>query len=209
MYLNESAEEVYKSDIDVLDLYKGEKLDQIYINGRSDDNMGSSCSLFIPVNTELFAYAYRDKKGRYRIGMCSGLVYFNYGPYINTERIEKEETILEILKGYNVSTPKNIRFDTNGELYDELEQFKGLTLEKEFALFNITFNSKAKVKKIVLLSGFKTRLDRKLARILKKLEWRGFTNSKLGPVPEGTQLLFGIYYFEAQENNPSFLSEYF
>ena len=91
-YKNVSSEELYKADILISELFKGESLKSIYVAGRSDGNMGSSCSIFIPENTELIIYARKDKDGKYRIGMCSGLLYINK----SNPKIQKRE--LEILK---------------------------------------------------------------------------------------------------------------
>ena len=208
VYSNEGDEEIYKSDIEILEKFKGKNLSSVYVNGRSDNKIGSSCAIFIPENTELIAYAYQDKNGRYRMGMCSGLVYYNNRPYINTNKIANEEAILSTLKKHPVEISKHIRLDTDGQIYHSLKQFKGLNLSRDFALFKLTFTSEAKVKNIELLSGFDTELDKKLIHILKSIEWRGFKNHKQGNVPEGTRFLYGIYYYKQEGDNPSFLSQF-
>ena len=76
-YKNESSKELYRADIVISELFKGEKQTSIYVAGRSDGNMGSSCAIFIPENTELIIYARKNEDGKYSVGICSGLLYLN------------------------------------------------------------------------------------------------------------------------------------
>lgn len=78
IYPNQKNEKGYKADIKINDLYKGKKLKSIYIYGRSDNRIGSSCDIYIPVNTKLIAYAEKNSDGNFGIGMCSGIMYLDY-----------------------------------------------------------------------------------------------------------------------------------
>lgn len=77
IYPNQKNEQGYRVDIKINELFKGERLKSIYVYGRSDNGIGTSCDIYIPVNTKLVAYARKNKGGNFGIGMCSGLLYLN------------------------------------------------------------------------------------------------------------------------------------
>lgn len=209
VYENDGEEELYKSDIQILNLYKGDRLNSIYIAGRSDKRMGSSCSIFIPEGTELIAYGYKNKEGKTTIGMCSGLSYTKNHHYRNADKIQKEKEMLSVLRNENIELSNRIHFDTNGMLNAELEKFKGIELDKEFAIFKIDFSSDLKVKEVNVISGFRKDLDKKLVEILKSIQWRSFENGVRNKVPENTSILFEIHYYPNEKGNSSFLSRHF
>ena len=208
VYMNDGSEEVYKSDIEILELYKGNRINSIYVAGRSDNLMGSSCSIYIPENTELIIYAGRAKDGKYFIGACSGHLYTKNYYYINQEKIKREEAILTTFKTKNINISNKGFFDTNGSIGDELEKFKGIRLDKSFAIYEITFSSKLAVKRIREISGFGTSIDKELIKILKRVEWRSFENGLENKVPNNTKILYGIYYYGPEKDNQSFLSQH-
>lgn len=209
VYKNAGEKELYKSDIEILNLYKGDSISSIYVAGRSDGKMGSSCAIFIPEGTKLIAYGYKDKEGKYIIGMCSGLTYFNNHYYVDKNRIRKERKMMAVLEKNDIELNHKISFDTNGSLYDKLDQFDGIDLDKNFALFEITFSSDLKVKQIEILSGFKKSLNKKLMDILKSSEWRSFKNGNRYTVPKDTKMLFEIHYYPGEKGSKSFLSPHF
>ena len=208
-YPNQGNKELYKSDIQILNLFKGDSLNSIYVVGRSDENMGSSCDIYIPEETQLLAYAYKNEDGKYLIEMCSGLTYTKNHYYINDEKVIKEKEMLSVLKKENKKLINRIRFDNNGYLNEQLNQFRGVELNKEFSLFEIKFSSDLKVKQVKVISGFEKDLDKKLVDILKSIEWRSFNNGVKNKIPENTKMLFEIHYYPGEKGNSSFLSRNF
>jgi hypothetical protein len=204
VYPNKKNESGYKADIKIDKLFKGEKLKSIYISGRSDRTLGSSCDIFIPENTKLIVYATKNKEGNYGIGMCSGYVY------LNSKNIHYEKRELEILK--KLKSKKKNKYSESiyrekGTLFNSLEQFKGIKLDKSFALFEIIFDSENRIQKINLISGFGNSIDKKLTEILRNTEWRKIQNVRDVENNMNNRFLFCIYYYEAERGNQSFLSQ--
>lgn len=204
-YKNESSKELYKADIIINQLFKGEKLKSIYVAGRSDGGMGSSCSIFIPENTELIIYARKNKDGKYSIGICSGLLYLNN---LNIKRQKRELNILKMFKSKKIEFTDKITYREKAKLYKELEQFKGIELEKDYGVYEITFESDLTIRNVTEISGFGNPIDQKLIEIIKKTEWSSFDKATKDKVPDNSKLLIGIYYYKREKENPSFLSEW-
>lgn len=205
-YKNESSRELYKADIIISELFKGEKLKSIYVAGRSDGGMGSSCAIFIRENTELIIYARKNKDGKYSIGMCSGLLYLNNR---NIKRQQRELNILKMFKSKNIEFTDKINYREKAKLHKELEQFKGIELEKNYGIYEITFESNLTIKNVTEISGFGNPIDLKLIEIIKKTEWSSFDKGLKDKVPENSKLLIGIYYYKKEKGNLSFLSQYY
>ena len=203
-YKNENSRELYRADIIISELFKGEKLKSIYVAGRSDRAMGSSCAIFIPENTELIIYARKNKDGKYSIGMCSGLLYLNNR---NIKRQQRELNILKMFKSKNIEFIDKINYQEKAKLDKELKQFKGVELEKEYGIYEITFNSELTIKNVTKISGFGNPIDLKLIEIIKKTEWSSFDKGIKNKVPDNSKLLIGIYYYG--KGNSSFLSQYY
>ena len=121
IYSNQKNEQGYKADIKINELFKGERLKSIYIDGRSDNGIGSSCDIYIPVNTRLVAYARKNKDENFEIGMCSGLLYLNK---TNQKRQKRELEILKTLKENKVNRTDKITYLEKSKLRKNLEQFK-------------------------------------------------------------------------------------
>lgn len=207
IYKNKGSKELYKVDIQIRDLYKGEKLKSIYVAGRSDGRMGSSCAIFIPENIELIAYARKNKNGEYIIGMCSGLLYLN-NRYPTQKNRELE--ILEMFQAKDIDFTNKIDYQEKATLSKKLEEFKGIKLDKNYGIYEITFSSNLEIKEIKEISGFNNNsLDEKLIDIIKTTKWTSFNNGIRNKVLENSIMLIGIYYYESEKNNPSFLSQFY
>ena len=139
IYPNQKNEEGYKADIKINELYKGEKLKSIYVYGRSDNRIGGSCDIHIPVNTKLIAYARKNRNGNYSIGKCSGIMYLDYSAIYRKKTLKnkkelkrqiRETEILKTLKEKEIFYTNKIYFREKAKLHKALEQFKGLNLIK-------------------------------------------------------------------------------
>ncbi|WP_111708725.1 hypothetical protein [Lutibacter citreus] len=214
IYPNKENELGYKADIKINELYKGNVLKSIYIYGRSDNGFGTSCDIFIPVKTKLIAYARKNKDGNYGIGMCSGIMYLNYSQFFKKKtlkgkrELEKENRELEILntlKSKNIQYVNKIRYQEKSNLYKDLENFKGVKLNKRFGLYEINFSNNFNIKSISTVSGFENEIDNKLISILSKTKWTSYESGKEIIIPHETKLLIGIYYYG--NGNQSFLTQ--
>ncbi len=208
IYPNEKNSSIYKADIKIDELFKGENLKSIYVWGRSNKyEIGTSCDIFIPVNTKLVAYAHKNKEGVYGVGMCSGLLY------LNKNRIEYQKNELTILNTFksnkiNFTDKTNYREITNSSI--ELEKYKGIQLEKSYGIFEITFASDLSIKKVEKISGFDNPIDDELIELLRSTKWA--IRDRIGEkneVKDSRKLLIGFYYYEAGKDYKSFISPYY
>ena len=208
IYPNEKNSNFYRADIKINELYKGEILKSIYVYGRSNRyEIGTSCDIFIPVNTKFVAYADKNDLGFYSVGMCSGLLY------LNKNRIKYQENELAILntfksKKINFTDKTNYQEISNSNI--ELEKYKGIQLDKSYGIYEITFSSDLAIKKVEEISGFGNPIDDELIEILSRTKWS--IRNRLGiknEVEDDTKFLFGYYYYEAEKGNKSFISIYY
>ena len=216
IYPNKINEKGYKADIKINDLFKGDRLKSIYVYGRSDNGIGGSCDIYIPINTKLIAYARVNKEGHYGVGMCSGLMYIDYSNLYRKktlkstrelERQKREIDILNTFKEKEIVFTSKIIYREKATLYKNLEQFKGLNLDKNYAIYEVSFSSDLKLKTIKEISGFGNSIDKKLIEILEKTEWSSYDNGIKDKVPDNSKLLIGIYFYGKEKGNPSFLSQ--
>ena len=218
IYPNKKGEYVYKADIKINELYKGEKLKSIYVAGVSDGGFGTSCSIFIPENTKLIAYSQKGADGNFSLGMCSGLMYLDYSNMYRkktrktTKELEKQQrelNILSVFKKNNIDFTDKIIYQEETTLSEKLEQFKGIDLEKKFGIYQITFSSDLSIKKVETINGFNDDLDDILKGIIKTSKWNSFDEGIQNKVPENSKLLIGIYYYNSDKDYPSFISQFY
>lgn len=205
-YDNEGSRDIYKAEILISEIFKGKKVKSIYVAGRSDGLLGNSCSIFIPENTELIIYASKNSDGNYSVGMCSGLLYMNAR---NLKRQKKELNILRKLKSKKIDLTNKIYFQEKASLSKKLKKFKGIKLDKRYSIYEITFDSNLNIKNVKEISGFGNPIDEKLLKILYTTEWKSFDKGIKNKVPDNTKILFGFYYYEAERDSQSFISQYY
>jgi hypothetical protein len=204
VYPNESDEEIYEAEIQINELIKGPKISSIFVMGRSDGKMGSSCSIFTPEHTEYIFFGKKDVQGRIVFGACSGTR--------ETERIKKYSPYLfelfDILKNQqeDYSGKPDPGFYLN--FHESLEQFKGKPLSEKFALYEVNFKEDLTVEKVKIIKGFGKEVDQVLIQGLSQSGWMILYNRKQFSVPKGSKKLVGIFYYESDEENPSFLSPF-
>ncbi|MGZ0017538.1 hypothetical protein [Yeosuana sp. AK3] len=133
IYPNQRNEGGYRANIKINELFKGERLKSIYVYGRSDNGIGTSCDIYIPVNTKLIAYARKNKEGNFAIGMCSGIFYLNE----YNKRQKREFEILRTFKSNNIKFTDKISYREKSTLHEDLKEFKGIELDKSFGIYEI------------------------------------------------------------------------
>ena len=202
----EKGEKGYRADIKINELFKGEVLKSIYVYGQSDNGIGTSCDIFIPENTKLIAYARKNSDGNYGIGMCSGLFFLDK---TNPKRQNRELKILRVFKSNNIDFTDKITYREKSKLRENLEQYKGIELDKDFGIYEITFESDLRIKSVTEISGFGNPIDQKLIEIIKQTVWSSNNEGINDKVPENSKLLIGIYFYPEEKGNPSFLSKYY
>lgn len=206
IYPNTETESGYRADMRINELYKGEKLSSIYIYGRSDGGLGTSCDIFIPAGARLIVYAQKNEESNYGTGMCSGNLHLNNS---NKQRQKREREILETLKQKQINNTSSIPYRETGNLYNELKKYNGVELEKFFAIYEVTFAPDLTIKDVKEISGFNNPIDNQLLQIIKNSEWSSYYDGKKNEVPDNSKLLLGIFYYPAEGNDNSFLSHYY
>ncbi|MBE9464226.1 hypothetical protein ACFP1I_06470 [Dyadobacter subterraneus] len=207
VYKNKSEEELYKADILIYDLYKGMKVKSLYVQGRSDGKRGSSCAILISENTDLIIYAKDTYQGTYTIGYCPGLVYLNQDKRRLAAEI-RELAMLNILKTRKVKYSGDIAYQTEIKNFsNELEKFRGASLNKNFALYELIYTSDIKIKSVNVISGFNEKVDLNLKEIIEKSVWKANNrNIALNTIQENSRFLIGFYYYPAEDAYQSFIS---
>lgn len=218
IYLNEKDEHWYKADIEVNELFKGENLESILVYGRSDGGFGSSCDIFIPSGAKLIAFSKKNQNGEVYIDMCSGFLYLDYNFQLRNptkkskKQIERQETeieILQLLRKKNISYTSDIPYQPDIHFSKRLEQFKGVSLDKRYALFEIIFAQDLSVKEIIEISGFDHPIDEELKELFKNTMWTKRRIDEDKTLQNGSRFLIGIYYYKQEKDESSFLSHFY
>jgi len=213
VYPNEGDKELYKADIVVLDLFKGENLTSIYIAGRSDGKKGSSCSIFIPENTEMIIYASETDDEKFSFNFCSGYLILNQKSKYWEDKQKQELEMLQVLKAKHINYTNKIWFGKKMGFSEELKRFSGIQLNKSYAIFELTFGADLIIKSVKQISGFGNDFDNELVKILEKSSWvssdvKSQYDIIRNTVPEGSKVLVGFYFYNAEKEYKSFVGEY-
>ncbi|CAM1355080.1 hypothetical protein [Tenacibaculum ascidiaceicola] len=203
-YKNSRGENVYKADIKIDKLYKGEKVESVFVYGRSDEKMGTSCDIFIPVETELIFYAHKDKSGRLIIGMCSGLLYLNKKPSREKEKEIRELKMLKSLSKLNDKDVNKVKLYPSkiGSLLDDL---KGSDSKKKYGIYKLIFSKKLRLKRIKVVDGFTDKnIDEKIKRIFKNVKWELLRDRDSIKLKNNYTYFLDIYHYPKEKNNKSF-----
>ena len=204
IYPNQKNSDSYKADIKINELFKGVKLKSIYVRGRSDREMGSSCDIFIPVNTKLVAYAYKNAEGLYEVGMCSGLLYLNKKQLKPNPELE----ILSMFKAEKIKFTDKTWYHETSNSSLELLKYKDIKLNKSYGIYEITFSSNLAIKDVKEISGFGNPVDKELIDILRNTKWSSKNSSGVkDEVSENTKFIIGFYYYGAEKGSRSFISD--
>lgn len=165
IYLNKKGENWYKADIKVNELFKGENIKSIYIHGKSDGTVGSSCYLFIPKGKRLIVYSSINENGNHGITSCSGSTFADKK---NNDKYNLELKVLRVLKAKKIdytNEPASILFPSNS-----IDDFLGIKMKSKFAIYDVAITPDYQIKKIKIIKGFKGFNDRKITRKLSKIK---------------------------------------
>lgn len=197
----------YWIQIEPLERYKGVSPDTLKVMG------GSMCTLILRENTTWLIYA-KLYEGNFVIDYCSGSFQIDkYKFYRNPpkqlqakhkQKVDKKLQILEVLKMNNINYTYRHEFKVVLEdLYEKLKVFDGIILNDKFAIFEISFNDKGKVYDLKMLDGFNNTIDDELSELILHLD---FSLRNKNEIDFPFKWLIGIYYYEREEEYPSFLS---
>src|SRR6478735_4311015 len=188
------------AEIEILNLYKGEKTKTIKIRYA----INSSCSLYVPENSIWLVFA-DTHNGKLSFGKCSGSKQidsdFSSKEYPNAQKnydqsIQRKLSILNILKENKVND-----FNENDLLIVpskkcESDYFKGFEVnDNKIALYEIKVNSNLKIKKVKALKEFdNVDLSKEILKCLSKN--MVIYNKKIKKIPKKTKIYVAYYYYE-------------
>lgn len=205
-YPNQGASLSYRSNIAIKQLFKGDPVKSILIEGSSDGKRRTSCDIYFKEGTDMLVYARRLDSGQYSFNSCSGYCVLNKTrPATEMREIE----MLEFLDKNNITLTDKTFYVAN--LHNKLETLTTTNISKSFAIYEITFTSDLQVDIVKTVTGFTPKLDSELTSILKKVRWRSdriLIDGQKNSVPPGSKLLLGFYYYPPERNHPGFISEY-
>ncbi|WP_031530264.1 hypothetical protein [Dyadobacter crusticola] len=203
---NKGAALYYKSNIVISQLFKGNHVKSILIEGSSDGKRRTSCDIYFKEGTEMLVYARLGRAGQYTFGSCSGYVVLTNS---KVSGVARELEMLDFLKRSKIKTTDKTTY--GADLHDELKTLNGIKVSKTFAIYEVTFANDLRVDTVQTVTGFNEEVDTRLKSILKEAHWvssGALINGSIGAVSAGSKLLVGFYYYPAEGNNPSFISEY-
>ncbi|QRR01400.1 hypothetical protein [Dyadobacter sandarakinus] len=121
----------------------------------------------------------------------------------------RELEMLDFLNRSKIKTTDKTFY--GADLHDKTGSLTGNRLDKSFAIYEITFSKDLHVDTVKTITGFTPELDNQLGSILREAHWvsnRILIDGLKNTVPAGSKLLFGFYYYPAQGNDQSFISEW-
>ncbi|MBA6155004.1 hypothetical protein H3Z83_00500 [Tenacibaculum sp. S7007] len=207
-YNNLKGENIYKADIEIKDLYKGSKVKSVFVYGRSDNKIGTSCDIFIPEGTELILYAHKDKFNRLIIGMCSGLLYLNRKTYYSKEKKTRELKMLKSLSKLKEKDINKVKLYSS-ELSDSLATLKGVDSKKKYGVYKLKFSKKLKLKDIKTVDGFTEKsIDKRVKRILTNTTWELLKDRDSVKLESNYNYFIDIYHYPKDKKNKSFYTKF-
>ncbi len=199
------------ADIEIIDLFKGSKIKSIKIIS----DFQSSCGLYVPENSVWLIFAQIDSKGNLSFGHCSGSIQIDKNmtskEYPNAEKnrkksIERKLSALKFLSSQNIKNTNEYNLSLTYTKACE-NDFKGYDAPKtKFAVYEITIEKDLKISKIKPLQEFDSRqLSDEIMKCLN--ENLKVDNRKIFEIKNITKVIMIYYYYEAEEEYKSFISE--
>ncbi len=200
-------------DIEVISLYKGEKVDKLKIRHSSE----SSCGLDPPIDSTWLIFANKDKEGDLKFSLCSQSRQIDkeFEPYIERKYVDYSkklmETKLEILKYLD---KKRIYLSNEYKLRTAftkqcLKDFNGIEVKaNKFALYKVSLDAQFNVNNIDPLIEF---TDERLKENLLNCVYGSvkiFSKDNQTEIPAITNIIVGLIYHPPIDGDESFIDEY-
>jgi hypothetical protein len=199
---NKNGNKYYRADIEIDHLYKGDTISSINVFGSGNSRMPfSSCDIGFKENTKLIIYSTKSQNGEHGVNSCSGYSVLNSS--VN-RRIDKELKMLRDLEEKNINYISTIKYKATFFQKDAFDQFQGVKLDKDYAIFQINFETDMSIESVDIVSGFNHTIDLEIQQILFKSKWSrasGRANLK-------RSMLVNYYYYETKHPSQSFLSTF-
>ncbi len=205
VYPNQGEEAYFKADIEILEQFKGSKIESIYIGGRSDGKLGTSCDVFYPEGSDLLVAIRAKPDGRIVIGMCTYTINFKNK---RKDNLLELETIMFMDKHYHdLTIPYRSIISSN--FHEFLFSKSGIEPKEKFAVFEVLLHDdQINASEVKIMKGFGGKIDSQIVDELKKSSWdiRFYEDdSKIeGPV----KVVVPVYFHPEENGEKSFLSNF-
>ena len=201
--------EYQDATIEVLELYKGNKITTIKINAK----LNTSCNLIVPENSIWLVFANTNQAGFLAFGLCSGSMYLgrkiNSNDYPNFEanwinEINQKISVLQFFAAKHINQPNEFDLRLNRQLRGLFEGYEGEV--RSNAVFQLTVEKNLSISKIKALKEFDNQqLSKELLKYLKgSIKISSKNNSGIN---KRTQLIVVYYFYPAEKEHRSFISE--
>lgn len=210
--------DTYPMTIQVLELFKGNALNEIDIWGNNGRKFRTSCDMDVEEGSVWVIFASKNEEGNYFVEQCSGSRAVeppqNWGidravmKYRTSMGLELE--VLRKLAKVRIAPHYAASVHETGMLYDSLKAFRGLPIDQDYGLYKLVLDEKQNVEKVEVISGFTKELDDQLVTLLKtRTSWKVAERYGEKWTPQKIEWIIGIYRYKEEEDNPSFLSTNF
>lgn len=200
------------AEIEIIELFKGIYIDKIKIS----NNLKSSCGLYVPENSIWLIFAKIDDKGNLSFGYCSGskqidknMVSKDYpNAYENRKKsIELKLSALKFLSLQNIKKTNSYHLNlTYSQAFKNTFQGYDVRASK-FAVYEIVVEKDLEISKITALQEFDNKILSE--EILKFMQQNlKVDNIKVTEIQEQTKVLKIFYFYEADKENKSFISDF-
>ncbi|SMC88540.1 hypothetical protein [Pedobacter africanus] len=199
-------ENYHDAEIELLTLYKGERLKKIKIHSV----MNTSCA-FLPSEKSTWIIFASVWEGKLSFGACSGSLElgrtFDAVAYPNANKnysrsIELKQQVIAYLQKHNILNPNPFGFHVYNE---QLKLLKGYKNKNRFAVFQLEVNKDLSITDLKLLQGFQNRALNKavVSNVKENLKLR---NTSGKPVLKPVRMVVFCYFYEQEDTHQSFLS---
>lgn len=201
-YPIEDGKEYYISDIEIDHLYKGSVVQSIKIFGSGNWKKPiSSCDVGFKEDTKLLIYSRKNKDGEYSVSACSGHSVLTNSPY---RKIDRELQMLKDLDEKNINYTSTVEYRSTYFPRNSFEEFRGIKLEKDYAIFQINFDVDMNIESVDTISGFDNPIDQEIREILEKSKW----THKYKRANLKRSMLVNYFYYATKDPSQSFLSTF-
>jgi len=204
--------EYQDASIEVLELYKGKKITTIKIQS----SLNTDCNLMVSENTNWLVFAQINRSGVLQFDLCSGSMQLDRKmssiDYPNAQanyikEINQKIAVLKFFKSKHIAQPNeyNLYLKYNERLHD---LFKGYEDESQKnAVYQLTVEKDLSISKIKALKEFD---NQKLSKaLLAYLREKAKVNTRnISAIKKRTQLILVYYFYPAEKEYQSFISEY-
>lgn len=152
---SDNNERLYKADIKILKLYKGNPVSSILIKGKIGQISGPSCEIEIKNGEKMLVYL--SSEYNYTMSSCTPKTF------LDNNKINIVRKALDFMVKNKITNSDVFYFADN-----HFKNFKNLDAKNFFAVYKIKVNSKSKANSIQTLQSFGSSKDFQVTEIIRK-----------------------------------------